>query len=344
MLKDSNSISVSSKEVIFQFILYAVVFIFYSFEKREPQIDTHEVVYFINYAIGALVINYVLLPYFFYRKKQGIFIAFLLLVIAAVTTVEELLLEKIYFPERSDIHLRGIFYSLLNILPVIAILSGFKFAWDAARKQREVEQLKTIVRENELQFLKSQINPHFLFNNLNNLYAYAMEHSPKTPDIILGLSAVLRYMLYECKENYVSLKKEVQQLANFVKLSELQIEERGKVNFDAKNIQSGYQIAPLILIVFIENAFKHSTASQSEDILIEVAVELLDNGVLEFSCKNSFSPQSNTDCLSHGIGLENVKKRLQLLYPNAHDLTIQTSENQYQIHLTLQLKEQQVTP
>ena len=145
-------------------------------------------------------------------------------------------------------------------------------------------------------------------------------------------------MLYECKEDFVPLTKEVEQLENFNNLSEMQIEERGTVNFFSQNIQSNFQIAPLILIVFIENAFKHSTASQADNISIDVNLELLETGSLKFVCKNSFLPQSNTDSLSNGIGLENVKKRLELIYPNAHQLNIQNNNNIYEVQLIIDLK------
>ena len=220
-------------------------------------------------------------------------------------------------------------------MPVITILTGFKFGWDALVKQREVDELKSIVKESELQFLKSQINPHFLFNNLNNLYAYAVEQSPKTPGIILELSGVLRYMLYECREKYVPLKKEIEQLNNFIQLNELQIEDRGKVSFIAENIKETYQIAPLILMVFVENAFKHSTASQSDNIIINVAITLSDNGILDFVCENSYHKEKNTESLARGIGLENVVKRLELLYPDAHHLGIYDENNFYKVHFPL---------
>lgn len=325
------------KEILFQIILHVVVFVFFSFDKRDPRIDIHQIAFFANYAAAAFIINYILLPRFYYQKKYlGFFVA-VLLIFGAVIMIEEFVLEKIYFPDTKGKRFSGFFYTLLDVLPVITILSGFKFAWDALRKQSEVDVLKSAVRESELQFLKSQINPHFLFNNLNNLYAYSIDGSPKTPEIILELSGVLRYMLYECKEKYVPLTKEIKQLENFINLSELQIEERGEITFASKNIESGYFIAPLILIVFIENAFKHSTASQSEGIKIDIQVELKKDDVLYFYCTNSFLPTSNTDQLSYGIGLENVKKRLELLYPDAHQLTIKNEGNLYQVALSMKL-------
>jgi LytS/YehU family sensor histidine kinase len=195
-----------------------------------------------------------------------------------------------------------------------------------------------MVKESELQYLKSQINPHFLFNNLNNLYSYAIDNSPKTPSIILELSSVLRYMLYDCKENFVPLAKEIEHLKNFTQLSELQIENRGQVEFNVENIRSGHRIAPLILNVFVENAFKHSTASQSEDISIKIHINVTEAGMLEFECVNSYRPLKNTDNLSHGIGLQNVKKRLQLIYPNAHTLSIQETDSLYSVQLNIELK------
>ncbi|MEL6868001.1 MAG: histidine kinase, partial [Bacteroidota bacterium] len=179
--------------------------------------------------------------------------------------------------------------------------------------------------------------PHFLFNNLNNLYAYAIENSPKTPEIILELSGFLRYMLYECRAAYVPLNREVEQMENFIRLNEMQVEERGEINFSSENIQSTYQIAPLILIVFIENAFKHSTASQRNQIEITVRLSLSPNGLLNFSCSNSYREQSNTEQLSKGIGLENVRKRLALIYPNAHQLDIQKTDQRYQVQLSIDL-------
>lgn len=337
MVKMLNTAWASSKEVIFQIVLHLVVFVFYSFERDHPDINLQKTVYYLNYALAAFFINYWLLPRYFYQKQYLPFFIGVLLTAAAVMLLEELVLEPIFFPDTRAYAFPGVFFTLSQVLPVILILSGFKFAWDALGKQRELEELQSAVRESELQFLTSQINPHFLFNNLNNLYSYAIENSPKTPEIILELSGVLRYMLYECKGTYVPLDKEVEQLRNFIKISEMQIEERGSVRFYSSSIAPGYRIAPLILTVFVENAFKHSTASQADDISIDVDVQLSETGILTFVCKNSFLPQSNTGSLSQGIGLKNVRKRLHLLYPGAHQLRINITENRYEVRLSIDL-------
>jgi two-component system LytT family sensor kinase len=330
--------NISIREILFQVVLHILVFIFYSFDKTNPDIQPYQVVYFLTYTVAAFIINYFLLPRFLYKKKYLWFIVYVALIAAALIVIEELVLEQIYFPDTRAKRFPGVFFTLLGVLPILTILSGFKFAWDALMKQHEVEALKQTVQESELQFLKSQINPHFLFNNLNNLYAYAIEDSPKTPEIILELSGVLRYMLYECREDYVPLAKEIDQIGNFIKLNELQIEERGTVSFQTGAIPSPYRIAPLILIVFIENAFKHSTASQSDSIDISVSLVVSQEGRLHFMCKNTYLPNGNKDNLSNGIGLENVKKRLQLLYPGKHKLIIRDSGKEYEIELQMDLK------
>ena len=338
MAKNYHKAWQSSRELVFQIVLHALVFVFYSFDRDAPFfVDAPEIVFFLNYALAAFIINYVLLPLFYYRKKYIPFFAGLSVVFALVMLVEEMVLEPIYFPDTRGTGFPGVLFTLSQVLPVIVILSGFKFAWDALVKQHEVEELQTAIMESELQFLKSQINPHFLFNNLNNLYAYAIEQSPKTPEIILELSGVLRYMLYECREQYVRVSREVEQLKNFILLSEMQIEERGQVRVTAHAIAPGYRIAPLILMVFVENAFKHSTASQSGAIDIEVEITLPASGVLAFTCKNSFQPQADPEQLTQGIGLKNVRKRLQLLYPDAHSLDIRQREDRFEVFLTIDL-------
>lgn len=329
---------ISSKELLFQIILHLVVLFFYAYHQDEGKIEGYKVVFFLNYLIATSLVSYWLLPKFFYPKRYTWFFFYFVLIVAGVILIEEFVLEKIYFPDTRGTRFPGVYYSLLDVLPIISILSGFKFTWDALNKQREVEHLKAVVQESELQFLKSQINPHFLFNNLNNLYSYAIENSPKTPTIILELSGVLRYMLYECKAQFVPLAKEIEQLKNFTQLNELQIEDRGVIQFNTQNIQANYQIAPLILIVFIENAFKHSQSSQSENISININIELSDDGQLYFFCKNNYQAFGNTESLAKGIGLENVKKRLELLYPNTHQLDIQKTDSVYEVELRMQLR------
>ena len=330
--------SISRKELLFQAVLIVVVFLFYSFDRDNPQFRWSDMALFSTHVLAAIIIGYWLMPRFLYKKKYWQFFGFVILIVALVIGVEEVFLEQIFFPgSQKASSFPGVVFSLLEVLPVITILSGFKFGWDALRKQEQIEELQSTVKESELEFLRSQINPHFLFNNLNNLYSHALEGSTKTPGIILELSGLLRYMLYECKEKFVSLEKEMEQLNNFIKLSRLQIEDRGTVQFGTKRIEPRFRIAPLILIVFIENAFKHSQAGQSENIEIDISLEMKAN-TLHFYCANNYVSHEGMDTVAGGIGLKNVRKRLDLLYPDKYNLTIDESHNLYKVNLSIELE------
>ncbi len=327
------------KELFFQVLLHVLVFLFYSYDREAPGFKLHQLIFFLTYAAAAAIIGYYLMPRFLYRKRYWAFFGWVSTVLILLLVLEELVLEQIFFPgTRRAQTFPGIFFSLVGVVPVIAILTGFKFAWDALQKQEQIEILKNTVQESELQYLRSQINPHFLFNNLNNLYAHALEGSEKTPGIILELSGMLRYMLYECKERYVPLHKEIEHLQHFIRLNQLQIEGRGKVVFEPPSMRRDLKIAPLILIVFIENAFKHSQSGQAENINIQIELRLEGNE-LHFKCTNNYAPTAAMETVDQGIGLENVRKRLNLLYPGKHQLVIDEEPQSYSVNLVLELEE-----
>ncbi|MAU14933.1 MAG: histidine kinase [Muricauda sp.] len=329
---------ISKKELLFQIVLHILVLLFFSFNRNTGAIMTQKAIFLLFYSVATVSITYYLMPHFLYKKKYWQFFLGATLVVIAVIIVEEMVLEPLLFPgTRRGNEFPGIYVSLLGVLPVMCILSGFKFGWDALKKQAQIDELESTIQESELQFLRNQINPHFLFNNLNNLYSYALQESPKTPEIILEMSGVLRYMLYESKEQFVSLKKELEQLGNFILLYKLQIEDRGEVRFNVDKIEGEYKIAPLILIVFIENAFKHSQSGQSSDIEIDISVKFK-NDTLEFLCKNNYESGFSLDSVAKGIGLKNVKKRLELLYPKKHILQIEEADNSYSVYLKLELE------
>lgn len=333
------------KEIIFQSVVTFFLYLVYAInqEAHSAFTDTpqkfipYEISFFSNYMFAAYSINYVLLPKFLFKGKLFYFTLSVVVLIIAVILIDEFFLEQIYFPKTRGAYFPGILFSLVETLPIIILFVGCKFAWDFDKKKREVERLQLLVKDSELQFLKSQLNPHFLFNNLNNLYAYALQESPKTPSIILELSAVLRYMLYDCREDYVALHKEMDHVKSFIALYELQIGSRGEIVVSFNNLSSGYYIAPLILMVFIENAFKHSTSSQSVDLKITVDIVVSVDGVLTFSCKNHYLDISNTDNLAQGIGLENVQKRLNLLYPEKFNLKVTDINYSFEVLLSMNL-------
>lgn len=318
-------------------VFIALAFFFGTSLSREGQeINWTRLVFLFNYLMAALVINYLLLPKYYYQGKYMHFAIGAILVVIGTVLMEEFVLEKIFFPETRGSRFTGVFFNFVRRIPMIMLFVGSKFAWDAQRKERELAQLKGAINDSQLQFLKSQINPHFLFNSLNNLYSYALEKSEKTPGIILELSSLLRYMLYDCRESYVPLDKEAKYIDDFIKLQNLQIEDRGDVSFTSSGNFKGRVIAPLILIVFIENCFKHSTSSQSDKIKITIDLSI-DDDVVYLKCQNTHDKSSNTDNLTQGIGLENVKKRLALLYPDKHELRINDSEDLYTVDLKINI-------
>jgi len=338
-------LSTHLKEIVYQMVIVLVLLVSFSFEldeHRHQSLHTlftpSKLAFFANYLTAAMVINYILLPVFYYRKRTILFIAALSIVLTVVILVDEFVLEQIFFPDTRGTHFPGLMFTLVETLPIIIIIVAFKLAWDSNRKQSELECLKGLMKESEIQFLKSQINPHFLFNNLNNLYAHAIENSPKTPSIVLELSAVLRYMLYDCKADLVALAREIQHLENYVTLNQLQIDNRGKIRFTKDIDNLNFSILPLILIVFVENAFKHSAGSQAANVDVDVSVRVSEEGELTFLCRNSYSPHYQSTGLARGIGLENVRKRLDLQYPGEHELDIQDDGKIFITRLTMQLK------
>ena len=323
------------KEVLFQVVLTLVLYFFYAFNKHHPRFLLSDLFFFINYLTGAIIINYVLLSRFLYTKKYRHFIFYSILVISYVICIEEFVIEKAFFPYTRGAKFMGVLNSIGEIVPILLVFVSFKFGWDSVQKQFKIEQLDKAVTESQQAILKSQITPHFLFNSLNNIYAYSFENTTKTSELILGLSDLLRYVIYDCKTDKKNLEDELKFIQDFVTLNETQLEERGKVNLSIKNkATTSIDVAPLLFIVFIENAFKHATNSLSNQINISISFDINDKEIL-FSCINNFATLNNAQGLTKGIGLTNAKERLNILYPNSHKLTIIDENDIYNVHLKI---------
>jgi hypothetical protein len=324
------------REIIYWGILFVLLFLFEGFERSHSHFVWEMIYFMLMYCGASVFISYILIPRYLYKKKVLKFIFAIITTLTVIALLEELVIEKLLWDDgvARDFSL---FSAYISMIPPILIFTGFKFAWDALEKENKIEKLSRIAAENELMFLNSQINPHFLFNNLNNLYAYALENSPHTPHIILQLSSILRYMLYDCRQRYVNLNSEIEHLDKFIRLYRIQIGSDANIRFNVKGEQRNLRIAPLILIVFVENAFKHAQSSQTNEIQIKVLLEV-EEDKLKFICENTFGDQSNTENLSKGIGLENVKSKLRLLYPDSHHLDIQQDDSWYRVFLEIDLK------
>jgi LytS/YehU family sensor histidine kinase len=186
----------------------------------------------------------------------------------------------------------------------------------------------------ELQLLKAQVHPHFLFNTLNNIYSFSLSQSPKTPGMILGLSSLLSYMLYECKADEVPLEKEIQVMKDYIELEKARYGDKIEISLNIEGDIKDKYIAPLLLLPFLENAFKHGTSEQLEKPWLS-----MDLAVKQYTlhCKIANSKNNHVPLHASGIGIENVKKRLQFIYPGGHELKTSDEGNFFVVSLRLAL-------
>ena len=223
---------------------------------------------------------------------------------------------------------------LITIAYVIATLvETFLFA---KRKEEEIIINKNEALQTELKLLKSQINPHFLFNALNNIYALSAIDSGRTQKSISYLSDMLRYVLYECEQEIVPLYKEIDYIENYIKLFSLKSSKNYPIttSFSIKN--QNIQIVPMILIPFLENALKHSNIEKITDTFINLKINATENNI-DFELENSKPEFKIVKDDVGGIGIENVKKRLAILYPGRHELVINETAQTFKVNLKLQL-------
>ena len=202
---------------------------------------------------------------------------------------------------------------------------------DVELRMKEVEKQKV---EAELKALKSQVNPHFFFNTLNSLYSLSLDKSDKAPELILKLSDLMRYVIYESNDNMVAVGKQMEFLESFIYLERLRSPEFLRIDFIVHGKQYELKVAPLLLIAFIENAFKHGSKDKSLFPYIEINLDLSGTDKIGFTVENTIDP-GYISAKQGGVGLVNVKKQLELLYPGKHTLTIHQTQTRYRVELTL---------
>jgi len=228
---------------------------------------------------------------------------------------------------------------LFQLIFVGASSTAFKITQDWLSHERDKKELQSQNLASELNFLKSQINPHFLFNTLNNLYALSLKKSDQAPETVLMLSEMMRYMLYECNVEKVPLSKEINYLKNYLELEKIRLGQDFDLNFNVHGEVNDLHIAPLMFIPFIENSFKHGVNNLIADGFVHIDL-YIDEGKLSMQIKNN-SGQENLKNVhkknSGGIGLINIKRRLKLIYPDKHKLDIKQTENTYTVNLNIQL-------
>ncbi len=287
-----------------------------------------------------------LIPNYLSKKHFFTYLGLLLLISLIITPFKIMYLYHSYENEPA---IQAQLLQQLNIAFIPTFLMGLlstllKITTDWFRNLREKQELLTQNMQSELRFLRSQINPHFLFNTLNNLYALTIKKSDLAPEIVLKLSEMMRYMLYECNEKEVPLTNEIAYLKNYLDLEKLRKHENLYISFKIEGSPENKKITPLLLIPFIENAFKHGLSQHTREGFINILLKI-ENNKLTFRVENSKEPSLPASGItagkkSGGIGLKNVRRRLQLLYPNRHKLIVRDEPQTFIVNLQLHLDPQ----
>lgn len=223
-----------------------------------------------------------------------------------------------------------LFYTTGTGMAVFFLSRNIKF-------RRENDQKEKLQKEMELTYLKEQVNPHFLFNSLNSIYSLSRMQSPETPDLVMQLSELMRYQLESSKKDSVLLKEELEFVENYLLLEEKRLSDRCNIEFLISGDFLDFRIAPMLLIPFVENAMKHGVQSTNEQSSIDVSASASAKDATLHFCVTNSKPPTVADSKRKGMGLDNVKRRLNLLYPDAHKLEIDDKENEYRVNLAIDL-------
>lgn len=284
--------------------------------------------------------NYILIPRLLYRKQYFSFVFIFLFMIVASSIGKMYIIGQITDnPQLFSFtgNLKQRFYE--NVITHFFLVIGgaaIQLIFDYTKMQQRLAEVAKEKAETELNFLKSQINPHFLFNSLNAVYFLIHKDNTEARQSLHKFSEMLRYQLYEAGDDKIPIEKEIHYLKDYMDLQQLRKDEKYSVQFHCSPAVKGFTIEPLLLIPFVENAFKH--ISHHNDTSNYVKVNLgRENGRFHFSVENSTEKHVPSHSGRIGIGLPNVKRRLELLYPGKHELNIQETDHSYAVHLNLHL-------
>jgi two-component system, LytTR family, sensor kinase len=289
-------------------------------------------------ALLVYITNYILIERFLYRKKYVAFVTFFIFAILASSAIKVFLMGEILGEPAlfSMDNLKRKFYENV-ISDFFLVLAGaaIKLIFDYLKMQQRLVEVAKEKAETELNFLKSQINPHFLFNSLNSVYFLIRKDNPDAREALHKFSEMLRYQLYEVYGDKIPIEKEVSYLKDYVHLQQLRKDEKYTVQFNCSPEVKGFAIEPLLLIPFVENAFKHISSFNDKTNFVKVDLKR-SNGIFSFSVENSKENLAGTE-QKGGIGMNNVRRRLELLYPGKHELKIEETIDRFSVQLNLEL-------
>lgn len=313
---------------IYGFLFPLGVDLFTSFAIANGLLLFHAIVAYFNndYLIPRLLLPRNYLLYILSLSLAIISVCFPLSIVVHLVVINEELQSLVW----SDTFF---LFLVINVLFTVITTMVLKLVKQWYEDQKMTTELRREQLQTELKFLKSQINPHFLFNSLNNLYALTLAKSDAAPEVVLRLSNILRYILYESSEGQVSIAKEMQHVNDYVAIERLRLGDAVRIDIDIDVDLRDEIVEPMLFLTLVENAFKHSEQVLPEKRFIRVHAKGLING-FRFLIENSYNP-SKKSADSGGIGLVNIKKRLNLIYPNNHDLKSSTADGVYRVDLII---------
>ena len=305
----------------------------YSIKSNLVEFPIHIIVVYINV--------YYLIPKFILRKKYWSYLSYLILILILVylvrTGLNYILVTKEIWPEAEDsgrfMELNHVIAVILGELYVVGFVTAIKLVIDWAIEKRRNEDLAKLQLSTELKYLRTQIQPHFFFNTLNNLYALTLEKSNNAPRLVIKLSDLMQYVLYEVKSSKANLLEEINHINNYIDIERLRFKDRIESEMDITGDIGDVEVPPLLFLSFIENCFKHGLIG-NEKMKISMSFEIVNKRYLEFKLMNTFNPEVNKS-EKHGIGLSNAKRRLNLLFFNDYVLETKIIENTYNLFLKI---------
>lgn len=289
--------------------------------------------------VGAYAHYFLLLPLLFQKRKRVVYALGLILLLALCIIgrgwLESQLISGIfqttYYDEWTLARVLSMLWTLISFIVFISLIKFTidRFVLESQKKELENEKLNA-----ELNYLKAQINPHFLFNTLHNLNYLSQIKSDQATEVIVKLSNIMRYMIYESNKPSVTLAKEVDYIHDYLDLEAIRLNKAFDLKFDISTVDKQMEIAPLIFIPLVENAFKHGISDQQDENWINISLHS-EKGRLEFKVENSLKEKSAGNDEASGFGLKNLKRRLELSYPKRHELNIQEASDKFSVQLIL---------
>lgn len=320
------------------YILWVLIFRSYSFSLTKT--ITVEFCYLIFITADFYVINDFIVPRFLLKKRHALFVSAIIIIIAFSAWLRALIALQMnrHFFHAPPIAFGTLYVnSVVNISLWVLLITIIKMLIDRMQTQQQLEILEKERIKSELNYLKAQINPHALFNSLNTIYGYIDKSNQIARNILLQFSELLKYQLYDCSEEKVNVEKEIAYIKNYVAFHKLRKDENLIVSFCAENIEPGLKIAPLLLVVLIENAFKFVSNFSDKENKINIKIFTKEN-ILHCSFINTKEAQHNlAGENSNGIGIANLKRRLELLYAQKHQINTVVEDDFYKTDLIIDL-------